>query len=417
MATIRDLIGDTLSSKAGSVSADALSGKTVGIYFSAHWCPPCRGFTPKLAEAYQKLKANGKELEIVFVSSDRDQHSFDEYFAEMPWLALPYEDRARKEALSKRFKVSGIPSLVFVTDTGELITTDGRSAIMDDPEGAEFPWTPKTFAESLGTSFIGQGGETVSEEAIRGKTLGIYFSAHWCPPCRGFTPKLVETYKKVKAAGRDFEVIFVSSDRDQHSFDEYFAEMPWLAVPHGDSRKGALSKLFEVEGIPTLVIVGADGKVINTEGTSAVGSDPDGAEYPWKPKPVNDLNEDAGKLNDEPCLCVLMDGSEGESELQAAWHAAVHEVAAEHASAAESSGTPPPVYFYTAKEEGPISDQVRKLTNVGRPKAEPVMLLLDIPDSGGFYVAESAEISAQTVREFVAAYQARTLRRQQLSKG
>ena len=180
MATIRDLIGDTLSSKAGSVSADALSGKTVGIYFSAHWCPPCRGFTPKLAEAYQKLKANGKELEIVFVSSDRDQHSFDEYFAEMPWLALPYEDRARKEALSKRFKVSGIPSLVFVTDTGELITTDGRSAIMDDPEGAEFPWTPKTFAESLGTSFIGQGGETVSEEAIRGKTLGIYFSAVLC---------------------------------------------------------------------------------------------------------------------------------------------------------------------------------------------------------------------------------------------
>ncbi len=46
------------------------------------------------------------------------------------------------------------------------------------------------------------------------------------------------------------------------------------------------------------------------------------------------------------------------------------------------------------KEEGPISDQVRKLTNVGRPKAEPAMLLLDIPDSGGFYVAESAEISA-----------------------
>ena len=335
----------------------------------------------------------------------------------MRWLALPYEDRARKEALSKRFKVSGIPSLVFVTDTGELITTDGRSAIMDDPEGAEFPWTPKTFAESLGTSFIGQGGETVSEEAIRGKTLGIYFSAHWCPPCRGFTPKLVETYKKVKAAGRDFEVIFVSSDRDQHSFDEYFAEMPWLAVPHGDSRKGALSKLFEVEGIPTLVIIGPDGKIINTEGTSAVGSDPDGAEYPWKPKPVNDLNEDASKLNDEPCLCVLMDGSEGETERQAAWHAAVHEVAAEHASAAESSGTPPPVYFYTAKEEGPISDQVRKLTNVGRPKAEPVMLLLDIPDSGGFYVAESAEISAQTVREFVAAYQARTLRRQQLSRG
>ena len=78
------------------------------------------------------------------------------------------------------------------------------------------------------------------------------------------------------------------------------------------------------------------------------------------------------------------------------------------------------MYFYTRHQggasEGPISDQVRKLTNVGRPKAEPAMLLLDIPDSGGFYVTESAEIRAQTVRDFVAAYQARTLHRKQLSK-
>ena len=33
---------------------------------------------------------------------------------------------------------------------------------------------------------------------LEGKVIGIYFSAHWCPPCRGFTPKLVEWYGKVK---------------------------------------------------------------------------------------------------------------------------------------------------------------------------------------------------------------------------
>lgn len=41
---------------------------------------------------------------------------------------------------------------------------------------------------------------------------------------------LAECYKKIKAAGKKFEVIFVSSDRDQKSFDEYYETMPWLTI-------------------------------------------------------------------------------------------------------------------------------------------------------------------------------------------
>merc|ERR1712005_34799 len=92
-----------------SLATIAAECDAVGIYFSAHWCPPCRGFTPKLAEIYNDMKAAGKKFEIVFASSDRDQTAFDEYYAEMPWLALPYSDRATKDALSKKFKVQGIP--------------------------------------------------------------------------------------------------------------------------------------------------------------------------------------------------------------------------------------------------------------------------------------------------------------------
>ena len=73
-------------------------GKVLGLYFSAHWCPPCRGFTPKLAEWYTKLTTGPlkDKFEIVFVSSDRDEDSFDSYFDEMPWLALPYSAREHK---------------------------------------------------------------------------------------------------------------------------------------------------------------------------------------------------------------------------------------------------------------------------------------------------------------------------------
>lgn len=42
-----------------------------GIYFSAHWCPPCRRFTPFLSKFYNAIKIReNKKFEILFVSQD-----------------------------------------------------------------------------------------------------------------------------------------------------------------------------------------------------------------------------------------------------------------------------------------------------------------------------------------------------------
>ena len=210
------------------------SSGVVGLYFSAHWCPPCRGFTPQLAAAYKDIKAADKPFEIIFISSDKDQQQFDSYFAEMPWLGLPFEQRDLKGKLSKKFKVNGIPSLVLLdAKTGKLISTDGRSAISKDPKGEKYPWTPPAPLEALGKTFVGDG----KDKSIEGKYVGIYFSAHWCGPCRNFTPKLAETYKKLKAAGKNFEVVFCSADRDQAQFEEYFGSMPWIALPFEDRER------------------------------------------------------------------------------------------------------------------------------------------------------------------------------------
>ena len=77
-----------------------------GIYFSAHWCPPCRGFTPILSKFYTavKEKYGDEKLEIVFVSSDRDEAAFNDYFGEMPWCALPYEAREAKVSIPAPFR-------------------------------------------------------------------------------------------------------------------------------------------------------------------------------------------------------------------------------------------------------------------------------------------------------------------------
>merc|ERR1711976_820226 len=105
----------TGTSKEGIPTVEqAVEGKkALALYFSAHWCPPCRGFTPQLAEWY-KTNLKGKGLEVVFVSSDRDEASFKEYFAEQPWLALDYADRSTKAKLSEALGVSGIPSVVIM---------------------------------------------------------------------------------------------------------------------------------------------------------------------------------------------------------------------------------------------------------------------------------------------------------------
>jgi len=66
------------------------------------------------------------------VSSDQDQASFDEYYAEMPWLCLDFSARDQKAAVSDKFGIAGIPSLVLLDgDSGDIITEDGRSAIME----------------------------------------------------------------------------------------------------------------------------------------------------------------------------------------------------------------------------------------------------------------------------------------------
>ena len=52
------------------------------------------------------------------------------------------------------------------------------------------------------------------------KIVGIYFSALWCPPCEQFLKDLIIFYENMKDSNSDFEIVFISSDKDEASFAE-----------------------------------------------------------------------------------------------------------------------------------------------------------------------------------------------------
>lgn len=419
------LLGPTLKTKgaAGAIvdgdTASITAGKTVALYFSAHWCGPCRGFTPQLAEAYMNMQSLNKPFEIVFVSSDRDEKSFNEYYGEMPWKALPYADRDLKSSLSKKYKVQGIPTLVIVGEDGKTITKDGRKAISEDPNGKNFPWKPPTIKDSLGNEFVDGAGKTVTLDGLARKNIGIYFSAHWCPPCREFTPELVKTYNKLKAENKNFEIIFASSDRDEAAFKEYFGEMPWLALPYAErDRKERLSNAFNVSGIPAFVMLDADLNVINAAARAAVSADPDGGNFPWAPKPVNDFSDDGpGEINDYPCICVMASKLTKDEKKQIS--ASLNGIACKYRDEAKAEDRDQDILFFTGSNEG-VGARVMAMAHV-KPKSiaagKAQLILMDIPDNGGYYVGEQVALSdvANAVETFIGAYMAKALERKQLS--
>jgi len=390
----------------------------VSLYFSAHWCGPCRGFTPRLAKVYKEIAAD-KKWEVIFMSSDRDQSSFDEYFGEMPWKAAKYEARELKKTLSGKFQVQGIPTLIHVDPkTGAVFTKDGRSTIIEDPEGKEFPWKDKTFWEIMdGVKLLKhKEGKTDSEEVSASSLkdsvdyIGIYFSAHWCPPCRSFTPTLNSWYNKnLKAGNHKFEFIFNTWDRTEDDHKSYWREkMDFLSRKFDDKnvRKG-LDKMFEVQGIPTLVIVDAKtGNLVTKDARGKIDSDPDAKDFPWEKQPVGFMGgEIVDALNMSVCCMAHCPKEQGK--------AAMTSSAVPYMEAMKASGGWPGLMDVEFIVDDGEHDLSKRVTGLISKKDTEVLYIMQLSDKSLHYledVTTADQITEENVKRLIAGYKAGTLK-------
>ncbi|KAK1281230.1 putative nucleoredoxin 1 [Acorus gramineus] len=295
-----------VSNDGNKVPVSELEGRMIGLYFSISEYGGCPEFTLKLKQVYKELKERGEGLEIVLVSLDNKEQSFDQDFKGMPWLALPFQDKTC-EKLIRYFELQALPTLVIIGKDGKTLHSNAAELIEEHGVGA-YPFSSEKLVElaeiekarrdaqtleSLLVSgeldyVIGKDGVKVPVSELVGKNVLLYFSASWCPPCRAFLPKLVDAYHKIKAKDTAFELIFISSDRDEASFDGFYAGMPWLALPFGDNRKKSLTRTFKIEGIPSLVAIGPSGRTVTDEAKDLIARHGPDA-YPFTDEKVKEL--------------------------------------------------------------------------------------------------------------------------------
>jgi len=404
-------LGSELVTRSGTKAvSEVLAGKEhVLLYFSASWCPPCQRFTPALAEFYKKHH-EAKKFEIVFVSADRDEASMKEYYeAKMPFAAIPFGSDARTSPLTQKHAGDGIPDLVIYNKDGEMVTAGAVAKVGGDPEGANFPWLPPTWAECIPSTLLKKDGSVVSKDELQGKTIGVYCSAHWCPPCRKFTPALAEFYEAYKKLDPAFEIIFCSSDKSKAEMESYFKEShgDYLSIDYDAPAREKLKAFVDADGIPTFAVYTPEGKLINKGGRGRVDAGAaDVKKEGWAPPVLGDLatGTDAAGSDLNSTMSVLVNVEGCDDDEQSDVEKALTALAKEYVAAGDGT---PEVIFFISKAANDISKRIGELTKKGGGKKwsgagnDPALLVVNISDKGAFHESDETDITPEKVKSFL----------------
>jgi len=120
-------------------------------------------------------------------------------------------------------------------------------------------------------------GKATTLRAFRGKPIVIDLWATWCIPCQQSMPIVKRIAEKY--SGRGLIVLSINVWDEKQAFEKWVTQHPEYAVfkilrdPSEGDRRGKVTRLYHVSGIPTLFVIDRSGAI----SANSVGMDDDGS--------------------------------------------------------------------------------------------------------------------------------------------
>ncbi|MBS1912500.1 MAG: TlpA family protein disulfide reductase [Bacteroidetes bacterium] len=141
-------------------------------------------------------------------------------------------------------------TLLWLSACGDSISTNG-------PGG-----TPAIGSQAPDFTQNDTSGRPVSLHQFRGKVVLIDFWASWCPPCVAEVPNVKALWEKYRDQG--LVVLSVSLDKslDAWKIFIHLNGLQWYQVADGEYWDNAVARLYSVYEIPSMYLVGRDGRIM-----------------------------------------------------------------------------------------------------------------------------------------------------------